>query len=83
MSARNDTRQKALRISDALVELGVSHTIVVGVHDKFSPRETYTVNVTPLLTYSPTDITALQRLADNLGLSIAYCAGSFTFTGAS
>ena len=72
-------RDEALRISDALAELGQSHTIVVGVRDGYLPREQYSVNVTPGLTYSPTDISALQRLADHLGFGIAYINGSFTF----
>lgn len=76
------TRDEALTISDALVMLGKTHTIVVGVADNYMPRENYTVNITPTLTYAPTDITALQRLADHLGYHIAYVAGSFTFTGA-
>ncbi len=74
------TRERALVISDALAALGQSHTISVGVHDGFQPRESYSVYVTPALTYTPTDITALQRLADNLGSRIAYVSGSFTFT---
>lgn len=77
------TREEALRISDALVEQGKTHTITVGVHDGYHPRERYSVDITPVLTFSPTDITALQRLADALGYHIAYCNGSFTFTGAS
>ena len=77
------SREKALEISDALVARGQSHTIVVGVHDGYMPRERYTVNVTPALAFSALDITALQRLADGLGCGIAYCAGSFTFTEAS
>jgi hypothetical protein len=74
------TREKALEVSDALVERGITHTLVVGVHDGYMPRERYTVNVTPTLTYSPTDITALQRIADSLKCGIAYVAGSFTFS---
>ncbi len=81
MSGNVGTREWALRISDALVERGQTHTIVVGVHDGYMPRERYSVNVTPALAYSATDITALQRLADGLGCGIAYCNGSFTFTG--
>lgn len=73
-------RERALEISDALVERAVGHTIVVGVADGYQPRERYTVNVTPALTYSPTDISSLQRLADGLRCGIAYVAGSFTFT---
>lgn len=73
------TRKRALAISDALAEAGVTHTIVVGVHDNHMPRERYTVNVTPVLVYNATDITALQRLADSLKCGIAFCAGSFTF----
>lgn len=76
------TRDRALQISDALVERGESHTIVVGVQDGFSPRERYSVNVTPLLAFSATDISALQRLADSLDSGIAYVQGSFTFTDA-
>lgn len=75
----SDSRAKALEISDALVELAQSHTISVGVHDARVPRERYTVEVTPVLTFAATDITALQRLADKLGYEIAYCNGSFTF----
>jgi len=73
-------RDEALRISDALVVLGQSHTISVGVRDGFQPRETYYVNVTPTLSFSPTDISALQRIADNLGYGIAYISGSVSFT---
>ena len=76
------SREWALRVSDALVERGESHTIVVGVRDSFMPRERYSVNVTPVLAFAATDITALQRLADGLGCGIAYCNGSFTFTEA-
>jgi hypothetical protein len=47
-----------------------------------NPRERYTVNVTPVLSYSSSDISALQRLADKFGLGVAYINGSFTFTGA-
>lgn len=43
------------------------------------PRERYTVQVTPVLTYSATDITALQRIADHLRCAIAYVNGSFVF----
>jgi hypothetical protein len=74
------SREKALEISDALVERGQSHMIVVGVHDGYTPRERYSVNITPGLAFSATDISALQRLADGLGCGIAYCDGSFTFT---
>lgn len=73
------TRDRALEISDALVARGSTHTITVGVHDGYQPRERYTVNVTPTLVYSATDLTALQRLADGLGCVIAYCNGSFVF----
>jgi len=73
-------REWALEISDALVERGQTHTIVVGVHDSYMPRERYSVNVTPVLSFSATDISALQRLADGLGCGIAYLQGSFTFT---
>lgn len=73
-------RERALEISDALTTAAINHTIVVGVADGFMPRERYSVNVTPMLAYSPTDITALQRLADNLKCHIAYINGSFTFT---
>lgn len=76
------TRDEALKVSDALADLGQSHSIVIGVHDGYNPRENYTVNVTPALAFSPTDISALQRLGDKLGFGIAYVAGSFTFTGA-
>jgi hypothetical protein len=76
------THDEALKISDALTALGQSHSIVVGVHDGYNPRENYSVNVTPALTFSPTDISALQRLGDELGYGIAYVAGSFTFTKA-
>lgn len=76
------TRDEALAISDALAERGQSHTVVVGVRDGYMPRENYYVNVTPVLTFSPTDISGLQRLADHLGYGIAYINGSFTFTGA-
>jgi len=55
---------------------------MVGVHDGRMPREQYTVNVTPPLAFSPTDISALQRLADAFGCGIAFIAGSFTFTAA-
>jgi hypothetical protein len=72
-------RERAIEISDALVTAGITHSVVVGVWDNAMPRERYTVNVTPLLSYSSTDITALQRLADSLGCVIAFCAGSFTF----
>lgn len=75
-------REWALQISDALAALGRSHTIVVGVRDGYMPRERYSVNVTPALSFSPTDISALQRLADQFGLGVAYINGSFTFTGA-
>ena len=75
------TKEWALRISDALAELGQSHTITIGVHDGHQPRERYSVNVTPALTYSATDISALQLLADTLDCRIAYVQGSFTFTG--
>ena len=76
------TRDRALEISDVLTERGIGHTIVVGVADGYHPRERYTVNVTPVLTYAPTDITALQRIADSLRSSIAYINGSFMFTDA-
>lgn len=76
------TREEALTISDALVELGQSHTITVNVSDNYMPRENFYVNVTPALSFSPTDITALQRLGDHLGYGIAYVSGSFTFTKA-
>jgi hypothetical protein len=76
------SKDEALAISDALTVLGQSHTIVVGIQDGYNPRENYTVNVTPTLSFSPTDISALQRLADNLGYGIVYVAGSFTFTRA-
>ncbi len=73
-------RERALELSDALTALGQSHTVTVGVHDGYMPRENYSVNVTPVLSFSPTDITALQRLADSLGSGIAYIQGSFVFT---
>ena len=76
------TRERAIEISDALAAFGQSHTIVVGVADGYLPRERYTVNVTPTLTYTPADLTALQRLADSLKSRIGYVAGSFTFTDA-
>lgn len=75
-------KTEAMKISDALVELGQSHSIVIGVKDGMNPRENYTVNVTPSLAYSPTDISALQRLGDKLGYGIAFIGGSFTFTKA-
>jgi hypothetical protein len=74
-------REDALRISDRLVSAGKTHTVVVGVHDGRVPRESYTVNITPALTYTPTDITELQNIATELSLKIAYCAGAFTFVG--
>jgi hypothetical protein len=74
------TRERAIEVSDALAVFGQSHTIVVGVADGYAPRERYTVNVTPTLSYSETDLTALQRLADSLKCGIGYVAGSFTFT---
>jgi hypothetical protein len=74
------TRERAIEVSDALASFGQSHSIVVGVNDGYVPRERYTVNVTPTLTYTETDITALQRLADSLKCGIGYVAGSFTFT---
>ena len=73
-------RDRALEISDALAEAGTTHTVIVGVHDGHMPRERYSVNVTPVLSYAPTDITALQRLADSLRCEIAYINGAFTFT---
>ncbi len=73
------TREQAYKISEHLVEAGVSHSLQIGVQDKFLPRERYSVNVTPVLSYSPTDITALQRIADFLGHDIAYIQGTFTF----
>lgn len=79
-AARPFSREWALAISDALVKHGQTHSVGVGVHDGYIPRERYTVNVTPALTFSPTDISALQRLADGLDCGIAYCNGSFTFT---
>jgi hypothetical protein len=76
-------RDRALEISDALAEAGKTHTISVGVHDGFMPRENYFVKVTPVLSYAPTDLTALQRLADHLRCEIAFIAGSFEFVEAS
>ena len=76
------TRDRALQISDALVAAGTTHSVSVAVRDGFLPRESYTVSVTPVLTFNPTDITALQRLADHLGSQIAYINGSFMFTDA-
>lgn len=76
------TREQALVVSDALAELAQSHTIAVGVRDGNVPRENYEVHVTPVLSFSPTDISALQRLGDKLGYGIAYINGSFMFTGA-
>lgn len=72
-------RAKAFEISDALTKHGISHTIAVGVQDGYIPRERYSVNVTPLLLYLPTDIAALQRLAEELECTIALVAGSFAF----
>lgn len=76
------TRDEALTLSDALAALGQSHLIAVGVSDKRVQRESYSVNVTPVLSFSPTDISALQRLADAHGYGVAYISGSFTFTKA-
>lgn len=76
------TKDEAITISDALAELGQSHSVTVGVRDGYMPRENYSVNVTPALAFSPTDISALQRLGDKLGYGIAYISGSFTFTKA-
>lgn len=76
------TREESLVVSDALVELGQTHTIVVGVRDGRMLRENYTINVTPVLSFAPADITALQRLGDVLGYGICFIAGSFTFTKA-
>jgi hypothetical protein len=76
------SRDRALQISDALADAGTSHTVVVFVCDNVMPRERYIVNITPTLTYSATDITALQRLADSLGCGIAYVNGAFAFTEA-
>lgn len=76
------TRERALEISDALVQAGETHTVAVGVHDGFMPRERYTVSVTPLLSRSAIDISRLQRLADGLGSGIGYVQGSFVFTDA-
>lgn len=73
------TRERALEVSDLLTERGISHTISVGVHDGYMPRERYTVQVTPVLAYSSTDITALQRLADSLKCVIGFVNGSFVF----
>lgn len=75
-------RAWALAISDALAERGQTHTIVVGVHDGCMPRERYSVNITPVLAFSSTDISALQRLADSFKCGIAYISGTFTFTEA-
>lgn len=76
------SREWALAISDALAALGQSHTIVVGGRGGYMPRERYSVDVRPVLSFSPTDISALQRLADSFKCGIAYVSGSFTFTGA-
>jgi hypothetical protein len=73
------TKEWALAISDALAEAGQTHTITVGVHDGYMPRERYSVSITPALMFSATDITALQRLAESLSCGIAYVQGSFTF----
>ena len=73
------TRDRALQISDALAGAGTTHTITVGVHDGYQPRERYSVQVTPVLSYPWTDITALQRIADSLGCVIGYVQGSFVF----
>lgn len=75
-------RERALEISDALVTAGQTHTITVGVRDGFMPREVYSVQVTPVLSFSATDISALQRLADGLKSGIGYTQGSFVFTDA-
>ena len=80
--AKLDTKDSAMALSDALVALGQSHTITVGVRDGNVPRERYYVNVTPVLSFSPTDISALQRLADSFNCGVAYINGSFTFTKA-
>jgi hypothetical protein len=77
--SKKTSRDRALEISDALADAGISHTVAVRIAENFSPRETYQVDVTPVLTYAPTDITALQRLADVLQCEISFCAGSFTF----
>lgn len=76
------TRERALEISDALTAAGKHHKITVSVYDGHLPRERYTVDVTPMLSYSVTDITALQRLADSLKCGIGYIQGSFVFTDA-
>ena len=73
------TRDQSRKISENLVEAGISHSIQIGVQDKFLPRERYSVNVTPVLSYSPTDISTLLRIADFLGHDIAYVQGTFTF----
>lgn len=75
-------RDRALEISDALAEAGKTHTITIGVHDGHMPRENYFVKVTPALSYTPTNLTALQRLADHLHCEIAFIAGSFEFVEA-
>jgi hypothetical protein len=80
MSAPAYSREWALALSDALVELGVTHSIGVGVADKHMPREQYSVDIRPALTYSATRISALQRLADSFECGVAFMAGAFTFT---
>lgn len=73
------TRAKAYQVSEALTAVGQSHTIVVNVMDTMFPRETYRLQVTPVLSYTPLKLRQLQELAAEHGCEVSYCNGSFAF----
>jgi hypothetical protein len=76
------TRDEALELSEALVEIGQSHTVEVGVNDAMPQRDHRVVKVTPILSFAAYNITQLQQIADRYGYGLAYIQGSFVFTKA-
>ena len=73
------TREEAQRISDALREVGLSHTIEVGFHDRLTPREQCNVVVVPCLSLAPEKIETAQAVARAVGRRLAFIGGRFEF----
>lgn len=70
------TRERALAISDLLVEKGFSHTIQVGVTESYNPREHYRVELTPLR-YGTTHLADVLKIAESVFCGLSYSNGSF------
>lgn len=72
------TRDAAVRLWEVLLDNGFSATVTGGVHEKMSPRESYSVRVRAMQ-LDARDLRSLATIGENHGLGLHLIGGELSY----